>query len=162
MNKLVILNVITLCIVGVIPGLVSDYALAQESDNSDPSWYQQQVNQAMQQPATAIKQKTLDKISQQLTDHKEIEQRPPLDLAPFHQRTTATQTSEQTTVQTNNLCLGCHNALPHQKSPRSRSFLNMHSQTISCQSCHIAPKLAGVNYQWQQGNGQFQYEQRFV
>ncbi len=35
------------------------------------------------------------------------------------------------------LCLICHSEMPHNKSKRIRALLNMHTQYLACQSCHI-------------------------
>lgn len=37
-------------------------------------------------------------------------------------------------------CIRCHGNVPHDKSKEIRSFLNMHSFYLACESCHILPK----------------------
>jgi hypothetical protein len=36
-----------------------------------------------------------------------------------------------------NACVYCHGEVPHDKDKEIRSFLNMHSFTVSCEVCHV-------------------------
>lgn len=36
-----------------------------------------------------------------------------------------------------NACVYCHGQVPHEKDPETRSFLNMHSFSVACESCHV-------------------------
>ncbi len=80
--------------------------------------------------------------AKKLDQYKEVTVKTDLKLPPFHQRKTAVKS------QSHNLCLNCHNVMPHQKLVRSRTFLNAHSKTISCQTCHFRPEDKPLNYQW--------------
>ncbi len=43
-----------------------------------------------------------------------------------------------------NACVYCHGQVPHESDPETRSFLNMHSFTVACESCHaVAEKGKG-------------------
>ncbi len=60
----------------------------------------------------------------------------------FHKRNPDTETDRQT------LCRVCHPALPHRESLRSRSFLNMHTRYIACETCHFQPQGVSFEYRW--------------
>ena len=46
-------------------------------------------------------------------------------------------------------CLICHSELPHRKNRKVRSLLNMHSQYMVCESCHVRkPKDGQIVYKW--------------
>jgi len=51
----------------------------------------------------------------------------------FHHVAAATQVPE--TLQTT--CNICHSALAHDKDPKTRSLLNMHSNYLACETCHL-------------------------
>ena len=47
------------------------------------------------------------------------------------------------------VCYICHSDFPHSKKPEIRSLLNMHTQFIVCETCHIEEgRSAGVVYRW--------------
>ncbi len=47
------------------------------------------------------------------------------------------------------VCYICHSDFPHSKNREIRSLLNMHTQFIVCETCHIDKgRDAGVVYQW--------------
>ncbi|KAA0258913.1 cytochrome C [Deferribacter autotrophicus] len=39
-----------------------------------------------------------------------------------------------------NLCIRCHGDIPHDKNKSIRAFLNMHSDFLACETCHIRLK----------------------
>lgn len=39
-----------------------------------------------------------------------------------------------------NVCFTCHGDYPHSKEPMIRTMMNMHTQFVSCMTCHIDPK----------------------
>jgi hypothetical protein len=47
-------------------------------------------------------------------------------------------------------CVRCHGNVPHSKSKELRSFLNMHSYFLACETCHIAPEggAPGWQFRW--------------
>jgi RNase P subunit RPR2 len=83
-----------------------------------------------------------------LSEHKPIELAKPLKLAPFHHRAKAQPESVR------DFCIDCHTILPHRKSERLRSYLNMHASHLACTSCHYQPQGVILTYRWQQHNGQ--------
>ena len=47
------------------------------------------------------------------------------------------------------VCYICHSDFPHSKNRQIRSLLNMHTQFIVCETCHIEkPENTGVTYRW--------------
>ena len=47
------------------------------------------------------------------------------------------------------VCYICHSDFPHSKQPEIRSLLNMHTQFIACETCHIEEgRSASVAYRW--------------
>ncbi|MDQ7089207.1 MAG: hypothetical protein Q9M50_00965 [Methylococcales bacterium] len=91
-------------------------------------------------------QPTTDEIAQAkkiLKIKKEIKLLDDLTLAPFHKRDkSAIKNTEQI------YCNSCHLPLPHSKSLRTRTFMNMHSEYIACESCHFKPKNISLDYRW--------------
>ena len=63
-------------------------------------------------------------------------------IQPFHKRNPGSETDRQP------LCQLCHSALPHQESLRKRSFLNMHTRYIACETCHFQPQSVSFEYRW--------------
>ena len=48
-----------------------------------------------------------------------------------------------------NLCISCHGDVPHDKSKEIRAFLNMHSDFLACETCHIKiEKDSHKKYVW--------------
>jgi RNase P subunit RPR2 len=74
---------------------------------------------------------------------KDIKLLDDLSLAPFHKR-------EQSPIKNTEsiYCNGCHLPLPHSKSLRTRTFMNMHSDYIACESCHFKPENIVLDYRW--------------
>ncbi len=101
-------------------------------------------------------QKKLTERQQSLTERKKVMPLPPLDLAPFHFRASPNinKNTKQTTTNNTGLCLSCHDNNAHSKSVKLRSFLNMHTKTIACQTCHFSSAKHELNYQWQTQNKQ--------
>ena len=63
----------------------------------------------------------------------------------FHHETNYAQLPENMRP----VCYICHSDFPHSKKPEIRSLLNMHTQYIVCETCHIEErKDAGITYKW--------------
>lgn len=45
-----------------------------------------------------------------------------------------------------NACVYCHGQVPHEKDPETRSFLNMHSFSVACESCHAVSEKGKKNW----------------
>lgn len=63
-------------------------------------------------------------------------------ISPFHKRNPGAETHRQP------LCQACHAALPHRESLRKRSFLNMHTRYVACETCHFQPQGVSFEYRW--------------
>jgi len=87
-------------------------------------------------------QETLEKAYKQIEEHKDIKVKNDLSVSPFHKQNLPKKTTKQP------LCLTCHLPLPHRENVRSRSFLNMHSHYIACETCHLQPKNYAFDYRW--------------
>ncbi len=115
--------------------LLSFNSIASETSN-----LYQQLYKA-QQKATSIEDENFNKTKKMLSQLKEIKPLAPLAVAPFHFQNKAEGTSEKLTEQpkstlsSQSFCSDCHTNTPHKQSVRVRSFLNMHSKTIACQTC---------------------------
>ncbi len=47
------------------------------------------------------------------------------------------------------LCLICHSEMPHNQNKRVRALLNMHTQYLTCEGCHIKAQAdQTIVYQW--------------
>jgi len=79
---------------------------------------------------------------EQLKQHKVVELVADIAIPPFHQRVVERESEKLP------LCRSCHQRLPHAKSERSRTFLNMHSRFIACESCHLQPGGIEYEYNW--------------
>ena len=93
-----------------------------------------------------VAQPTTNEIAQSkklLQAKKEIKLLDDLSLAPFHKRDKS-PIKETKQVYCNN----CHLPLPHSKSLRTRTFMNMHSEYIACESCHFKPENIKLDYRW--------------
>lgn len=101
----------------------------------------QQIQQAKPTP------EALEKAKKQVAEHKDIKLQT-LSLVPFHLRKKAPIHRSEA------YCTECHLALPHQKTLRSRAFLNMHTDYIACETCHFRPQQPSLNYTW------FNYQNR--
>ena len=89
-----------------------------------------------------VSDKDLQEAGKQVREHKKVKVLDSLSVAPFHKRDKQHETTKQP------LCLTCHLALPHRKNERSRTFMNMHSRTIACETCHLRPKDIPLEYRW--------------
>ena len=98
--------------------------------------YQQQVNQA------APSEKQIDEALKKIKDHKEIKLQENISVPVFHQRAEQPKTAKQA------VCTNCHQSLPHRKNERSRTFMNMHSRYIACETCHMRPENISLEYAW--------------
>ncbi len=98
--------------------------------------YQEQVEQS------EVSDKALKKSLKQVKEHKEIKVVDDLSVPPFHKRAVLQTTKKQP------FCMTCHLSLPHRKNERSRTFMNMHSRYIACETCHFIPKGAALEYRW--------------
>lgn len=116
---------------GVILSFLSSAGLAQ------PSLYERLVESAV--PSGETQQWAKEKISQV----KSIRPRQDLDqkIPPFHRRIPPLPQGET-------FCQICHPPLPHAKTLRKRSFLNMHTRFISCGTCHFRPDGEKLRYAW--------------
>jgi len=47
-----------------------------------------------------------------------------------------------------NLCIKCHGDIPHDKNKVIRAFLNMHSDFLSCETCHVRIDNNDKKYFW--------------
>jgi RNase P subunit RPR2 len=95
---------------------------------------------------TEAAQPTIDEIAQAkklLQAKKEIKLLDDLSLAPFHKRDKSPIKNTEPIY-----CNNCHLPLPHSKSLRTRTFMNMHSEYIACESCHFRPENIKLNYRW--------------
>jgi len=89
-----------------------------------------------------ISDKDVAEAQKQLEEHKDIELQDSLSVPPFHNRVEIVSTAKQP------FCQNCHLALPHRSNERSRSFLNMHSRYIACETCHLKPEGVKLDYRW--------------
>ncbi len=98
--------------------------------------YQTHVEQAQ------VSEKALKKSLKQVKEHKNIKIIDDLSVPPFHKQATRQTTTKQP------FCLICHLPLPHRKNERSRTFMNMHSRYIACETCHFRPDTETLAYRW--------------
>lgn len=98
--------------------------------------YQAQVEQA------EISGEKLRKTVEALEKNPRVKVKDVSFVPPFHYRV------EQTKDLPQGLCVSCHGKLPHKKNLRSRTFQNMHSRYIACETCHFRPKGYTLTYGW--------------
>jgi len=105
-----------------------------------------------QQKATLTEVANANKIKEMLRNLKDIKPLAPLEIAPFHFQNDKHSTDKPNTDLKNlaqqSFCADCHSSTPHKKSVKTRSFLNMHSKTIACETCHFNPEQK-ITYLWQ-------------
>jgi hypothetical protein len=89
-----------------------------------------------------VTDKELADASTQLKAHKDIQLKTDLNVNPFHHRV------ENHALPKQDFCLNCHLDKPHQDNELNRSFLNMHSNYISCETCHVNTEGLDMEYQW--------------
>ncbi len=92
---------------------------------------------------TVLTGEQLQKSIKKVEEHKQVTLRGELEVPPFHKRSNVIDSLE------NSFCTTCHQTPPHTKSVRSRTFMNMHAQYVSCETCHFRPKGQQLSYQWQ-------------
>ena len=84
-------------------------------------------------------QKSFDKVK----EHKDVKVIDELEVPPFHKRDAWENKSLSLTF-----CTDCHLSPPHTKNLRARAFLNMHTEFIACETCHMRPENVKFEYQW--------------
>lgn len=84
----------------------------------------------------------LQEAHKQIKEHLEIKLKENLFVPPFHKQKQKKSTDKKS------FCHTCHQSPPHSADERKRSFLNMHSRYISCETCHFIPKNVQLEYQW--------------
>ena len=84
-------------------------------------------------------QNSRDKVK----EHKDIKVQDELEIPPFHKRDEWEKKSL-----TKTFCTTCHLSPPHTENLRSRAFLNMHTEFIACETCHMRPENVTFKYQW--------------
>ena len=84
----------------------------------------------------------LQEAHKQIKEHKEVILKEKLFVPPFHKRSKNESTDKKS------LCNTCHQSPPHNADERKRSFLNMHSRYISCETCHFKPENIQLEYHW--------------
>lgn len=85
----------------------------------------------------------LMKSREKVKEYKKVEIQDDLEVPPFHKRGDWETESLKKTF-----CTQCHLSPPHTKNLRSRAFLNMHTQFIACETCHMRPEGVDFDYQW--------------
>ena len=98
--------------------------------------YVDQVNNA------GTDKKKLEDAHKQIKDHTEVKLKTDLFVSPFHKQSPYQSTDKKP------FCNTCHQRQPHKTNERKRSFLNMHSRYISCETCHFTPKNTQLEYNW--------------
>jgi len=93
--------------------------------------------------STEISAEKLQKSRDKVKEHKDIKVQDELEIPPFHKRDEWEKDSLSLTF-----CTGCHLSPPHTKNLRARAFLNMHTEFIACETCHLRPENVKFNYQW--------------
>ncbi len=121
--------------------LASIFLLFYISPTMAGSLYQQHVERA------TISEKAINKSLKQVKNYREINIIDELSMPPFHKRTTIQTTTKKP------FCTTCHLPLPHQKNERNRTFMNMHSHYIACETCHFRPEKIELDYRWMAYDG---------
>ncbi len=86
--------------------------------------------------------KELERARKQINEYIDMKIKDGLFIAPFHKR------RKQGFTEMKSVCSLCHFQLPHRKNERSRSFLNMHSRYIACETCHLKSTGYALEYRW--------------
>ncbi len=89
-----------------------------------------------------VADKDLQDAIKQLREQEELEVRSKLPVGPFHYRNDPVEPQKQPFCQT------CHLSKPHRSDQRKRSFLNMHTRYIACETCHLQPENIQLDYRW--------------
>lgn len=93
--------------------------------------------------STELTEEQVQESLKKLEEHKKITLRGELEVPPFHQRGKVDNSLG------NSFCTTCHLTPPHSKSVRTRTFMNMHTQYVACETCHFRPEGVALSYQWQ-------------
>ncbi len=89
-----------------------------------------------------VTEKELEEAKKQIEGRQEIVLKENLSVNPFHHRV------EEVRKVKKSFCFDCHLEKPHQANSRNRSFLNMHIDFISCETCHITTEKLEMDYRW--------------
>lgn len=92
--------------------------------------------------SAAPTQEAVSKAEEQVREHKDVKLKEKMAVPPFHKRV------EPPIREGEAFCQGCHRPQPHSKKLRTRSFLNMHSRFIACETCHFRPEDVRLDYRW--------------
>jgi len=133
--------------------------------NEPTPLYQQLITSAQQyEVMTEDENKALIVVSKRLAERNKVEPLAPLDVAPFHFRSaissgtnsgiSSAKDEKPPTENNSGLCASCHDQQAHSKSVKLRSFLNMHTKTIACQTCHFTSDEYQLAYQWKTATSQ--------
>ena len=87
---------------------------------------------------SSVKQSEVDKIKEKLKKIEPVN----LNLKPYHKR------SQRHPEKRKTLCTSCHSNLSHKKNVKTRTFLNMHSDFITCVGCHFTPVVKEAKKMW--------------
>lgn len=93
--------------------------------------------------STELTKEQKEKSRKILQEYKKVTLRGELEVPPFHKRGKVDDSLA------NSFCTTCHLTPPHTKSMRTRTFMNMHTQYIACETCHFRPEGVQLSYQWQ-------------
>lgn len=91
---------------------------------------------------SVMDEEKLQEAVEQIEEHTEVALKENLFVSPFHKR------SENRSTDKKPFCNTCHLQSPHSENERKRSFLNMHTRYISCESCHFRPEDIRLEYRW--------------
>jgi len=91
---------------------------------------------------SSVNEKKLQEALKQIKEHSEVSLKDNLFVSPFHKQTKSESTDKQS------FCNVCHKKQPHSLDKRKRSFLNMHTRYVSCETCHFIPKNTQLKYKW--------------
>lgn len=92
---------------------------------------------------TELTAEQVQKSLKKLEEYKKVTLRGDLEVPPFHKRSKVDDSLG------NSFCTTCHLSPPHTKSIRTRTFMNMHTQYVACETCHFRPEGVTLSYQWQ-------------
>ena len=93
--------------------------------------------------STQLSEEQIQKSRKTLDEYTEVILRGELEVPPFHKR------GEVDDSLGNSFCTTCHLTPPHTKSLRTRTFMNMHTRYLACETCHVRPEAMALTYQWQ-------------
>ncbi|CAI8766436.1 multiheme c-type cytochrome [Methylococcus capsulatus] len=92
--------------------------------------------------SAAPTREAIGKAEEQVREHKDVKLRERMAVPAFHKRIEPPLHEGET------YCQGCHSPQPHSKKLRTRSFLNMHSRYVACETCHFRPEDVRLEYRW--------------